>query len=164
MWPLPYIDDSLDSLGNSKNFSKCDLSSGFFPDPIHPDAIKMSALSTLRGPLKVLKISRGHAGTPSSLVCLIACKLADLGSIYTYLDDVIVLDATPSSHVDSIKAFLSRLAKHSLNLSAEESRVATMTIDFQGHALLSSGLRPDAKKLKALAKNFKPAECSSSII
>ena len=48
-FPLPWMDDILDQLGNCKFFSTLDLKSGYWQIRVHPDSQEKTAFITPQG-------------------------------------------------------------------------------------------------------------------
>ena len=72
--------------------------------------------------------------------------------LFDDLDDVIVFDPDPASHVDNIRALFQRLRKHNLKLSLVKAKLGATDADFLGHTISSAGVSPNAEKVAALTK------------
>ena len=101
---------------------------------------------------------QGHAAAPSAFVRLMQRVTTGLERVRMYLDDAIAHDVDPSSHVRTIRGFLSRLEEHNLKLAPSKARIGATTISFLGHSVSGSGLRPDLDKVSALAEMPNPKD------
>ena len=93
-YPLPKIDECLDTLSGSQFFSTLDLASGYHQVPLHEDDKEKTAFSTRKGHFHYTAMPFGLANSPSSFerlmeICLrglqwkVACLyLDDVSSIY----------------------------------------------------------------------------------
>lgn len=77
-YPLPRIDETLDSLANAKWFSTLDLASGYWQVQMHPDDRCKTAFLTKRGLFEFNVLSFGLCNAPSSFQRLMDLVLADL--------------------------------------------------------------------------------------
>ena len=159
-YPLPRIDDLIDTLGSGKVYSTFDLMSGFFQVAIDPSSVEMTAFITPRGLYEWKVMPQGHAGSPGSFVRLMRQVTMGLNSVRMYLDDAIVFDPTPTQHVESIRAFLARLVEHNLKLSPSKAVIGAERVTFLGHSISSAGVRPDPKKVEALNHMPMPSDVS----
>ena len=57
-----------------------------------------------------------------------------------------------SHHVDDFRGYLVRLIEYSLNLSPKKAHIGAPEVQFLGHLVTPSGLRPDPKKIEAMLK------------
>ena len=67
VYPLPRIDDILDSLGKAKIRSKLDLTSGYWQIPVHPDDQEKTAFVTRDGLFKLFSHAFWTYKRPSNL-------------------------------------------------------------------------------------------------
>ena len=66
---------------------------------------------------------RGSSASPGWFVKVINEVTKGLEQVAAYLDDVIVFDSDPSTHVETIRALFERLRKHNLKLSPSKFRL-----------------------------------------
>ena len=58
-----------------------------------------------------------------------------LEHVIMYLDDAIAFDASPKTHISTLREFLARLRKHDLKLSPSKARLGATELDFLGHSI-----------------------------
>ena len=75
-----------------------------------------------------------------------------------YLDDVIVFDSDPVTHVRTIRSIFGRLRKHSLKLSPSKARLGATDANFLGHSISPAGLSPNSEKVPALTNMPMPTD------
>ena len=93
---------------------------------------------------------QGSSASPGWFVKVINEVTKGLEQVAAYLDDVIVFDSDPWTHVKTIRALLERLRKHNLKLSPSKARLGATDADFLGHSISPAGVRPNADKVSAL--------------
>jgi hypothetical protein len=103
-YPLPRIDDSLDSLAGSCYFSTLDLLSGYWQVPLDDDAQEKSAFMTRGGLWKWKVLPFGLTSAPACFERLMERVLKGLQwqTLLLYLDDVIVFSPDFDSHLDRL--------------------------------------------------------------
>jgi hypothetical protein len=95
-FPLPRIDDTLDTLAGAKWFSTLDLKSGCWQVEVHPDDKETTASSTGQGLWHFTVMPFGLCKAPATFERLMEAVLRGLtyDSCFVYLDDVIVIGHT----------------------------------------------------------------------
>ena len=155
--PLPSIDELLDSLGGSKVFSVLDLASGFFQAAIEPDSIPLTAACTQTGLYERLRMPMGASGSPGCFQRLMAQVCEGLQRVQLHIDDIVVHSKSASHHAVDLRGFLALLTEYNLKLSPKKAHIGAPEVQFLGHLVTPSGLRPDPKKIKAMLKMPMPS-------
>lgn len=92
-FPMPLIEDCIDSLSNAKVFSTLDLKNGFFHVPVAEDSRKYTSFVTPDGQFEFIKTPFGLCNSPSSFLRFVEEVFRDLirqKVVLTYMDDLIV--------------------------------------------------------------------------
>lgn len=107
-YPLPRVDECLDSLSNSKWFSSMDLNSGFWQIAMAPEEKEKTAFNTSLGLYQVSVMPFGLANSPSSFERLMENILRGLQrqECLVYMDDIIVRGQTLSESLQR-RAYIS---------------------------------------------------------
>ena len=158
--PIPRIDEVLESLGEGKVFTTFDLMSGFFQTAIHPDSVELTAFCTPHGLFEWLRMPQGASGAPGTFQRLMNRVTDGLTNVRMYIDDAIVFDPDPATHISSLGTFLDRLRQHNLKLAPAKARIGATSIDFLGYTISPNGLRPNAAKVTDLSRQPMPANIS----
>jgi hypothetical protein len=100
-FPLPRIDDTLDTLAVANWFSTLDLKSGKWQVDVHPEDRKKTALLTGQRLWQFTALPFGLCNTPATSERLTETVLCGLtyDSCLVYLDDVIVVDRNFQEHL-----------------------------------------------------------------
>jgi hypothetical protein len=118
-YPLPRIDDLLDTLGGATWFSTLDLASGFWQIPMHEDDIEKTAFTTGYGLYEFLVMPFGLNNSSSTFQRLMNWVLKDYLGIFVavYIDDVIIYTkGAIEQHLDHLRLVLRTLRKASLKI------------------------------------------------
>ena len=102
VYPLPHIDDILDTLGQRKFFSTLDLSSGFWQIELDPASRPKSAFTTYQ---EFVRMPYGLCNAPATFQRLMQVVLAGLEwkSCFVYIDDILVASKTFSEHLSDLR-------------------------------------------------------------
>jgi hypothetical protein len=108
-FPLPQIDDTLDTLSGAKWFSTLDLKSGYWQVDVHPDDKEKTEFSTGQGLWQFTVIPFGPCNAPATLERLMETVLRRLtyDACLVYLDDVIVIGRTFEEHLLNLRKVIS---------------------------------------------------------
>ena len=152
-YPVPRIDDCLNSLGTGKYFTTLDLESAYWQVPMS-DVSKEKTAFSIEG--------MGHLEfevMPYGLVNAGACfqRLMDLclnGLHWThclvYLDDVIVFGSTLKEHNERLSLVLKRIADFGLTLKSGKCKWAKTSVKYLGHVISGGTISTDPSKTAAV--------------
>jgi len=123
-YPVPDVQDALDSLRGAKYFATIDLLSGYWQVGMTDRAREISAFCTRRGLFEFTRMPFGLAGAPSTFCRLMQRVLSDLlwRLCLCYLDDVIVYAISTEQLVERLDTVFTRLQQH--GLKAKPSKCA----------------------------------------
>lgn len=96
LYPLPRIDDLLDSLAGSRFFSKLDLASGYHQIMVAEEAVHKTAFTSKWDHYEWLVMGFGLTGAPGTFQGLmndVSCDSLD-ASLLVYLDDILLYNQT----------------------------------------------------------------------
>ena len=97
-FPLPRIQDNLDSLSGSQYFTIFDLFSGYFQTFIEKQSIPKTAFTTANGHYEFLRTPFGLRNAPSQFSRLMQIIFGKYDFITLYLDDITVHSKSFSEH------------------------------------------------------------------
>ena len=139
-------------------FSLFDLVSSFHQIKAHENTVPLTAFCTPTGLYEWLVMPQGSSASPGWFVKVINEVIKGLKQVAAYLDDVIVFDSDPITHVQTIRSLFERLREHNLKLSPSKARLGATDANFLGHSISPAGLRPNAEKVSALINMPMPTD------
>ena len=152
-YPLPRVDDTLDTLAGAKWFTTLDLVSGYWQVEVHKDDQEKTAFCTSDGLFEFKVMPFGLCNAPATFQRLMDMILAGLQwtTCLVYLDDVIVLGRTFIEHLDHLEAVFSRLHEANLKLQPFKCNLCRAKVNFLGHIVSSEGISSDTSKVEKVA-------------
>ena len=117
-YPLPRIDDALDSLAGSKYFTTLDLQSGYHQVAMHPESKDKTAFISHAGLYKFNVVSFGLTNAPPNVQGLMSRVLHSLEwkICLIYIDDIIIFSKTFKEHLLWLRLVFDRLREALLKL------------------------------------------------
>ena len=118
VYPLPRIDDMLDSLSEARKFSMLDLASGFWQVEADKASQEKTAFITHHGLFEFDKMPFGLTNVPATFQRLMETVLAGLirKICFVYLDDILIIGKTFEDHLENVARVLDRLQEAGLKL------------------------------------------------
>ncbi|GFT98288.1 retrovirus-related Pol polyprotein from transposon 17.6 [Trichonephila clavipes] len=158
-YPLPRIDDTLDTLSGHKWFSTLDLKSGYWQVEIHPEDREKTAFTSGQGLWQFKVMPFGLCNAPATFEPLMETVLKGLTfeACLIYLDDVIRGGRTFEEHLQNIWKVLSKLSDANLKLNRSKCKFFQKEVNYLGHIISAEGVRTDPEKVSAV-KNWKRPE------
>ena len=151
-FPLPLIEEVLDSLHGASIFSKLDLISGYHQVGIEePDQYK-TAFITTNGQYTWRVMPFGLTNAPATFQRLMNHVLRNyINKIcVVYLDDILIFSKDKNSHKKHIEIILTTLREHGLYAKKNKCQFYLKTVGFLGYTIDSSGITPDNDKIQII--------------
>ncbi|GFY06605.1 retrovirus-related Pol polyprotein from transposon 17.6 [Trichonephila clavipes] len=151
-YPLPRIDDRLDTLAGNTWFSTPDLKSGYWQVELHPDDKEKTAFSTGQGLWQFKVMPFGLCNAPATFECLMETVLGGLTyeACLVYLDDIIIVGRSFEEHLKNIRRVLQKLKEANLKLSPSKCHLFWREVTYLGHISSAEGVRTDPDKISAV--------------
>ncbi|KAG2190950.1 hypothetical protein INT47_009222 [Mucor saturninus] len=148
-FPLPHIDDLLDSLGGATWFSTLDAASGFWQIPVAQDSIEKTGFVTRHGTYEFTVMPFGLTSAPSTFQRTMSIILQQyIGTfVYVFIDDIIIFSKSLSEHAKHLELVFQ--ACHTANLRLKKSKClfARRSVEYLGHVVSDKGLLPCARNV-----------------
>ena len=159
-YPLPRVDETLESLGGASYFSTLDLASGYWQVAMDPEDKKKTAFSTKQGHFEFNVMPFGLCNAPATFQRLMEYILAGLqwDHCLVYLDDIVVFSTTFDQHVKKLRAVFSRLSAAGLKLKPSKCYFGQKSVNYLGHVVGVEGLQPDQRKVQAVMDFPRPVD------
>ena len=161
-YPLPRIDDSLDTLKKAKYFSTLDLASGYWQIELTDDAKQKSAFCTTSGLYQFRVMPFGLTNAPATFQRLMERVLAGLQwkICLVYIDDIIIFSATVDDHLQQLNEVFSRLKIAGLKLKPKKCHLFQRKVQYLGHIVSEEGIETDPEKIEVIRQWDRPSNVS----
>ncbi|UYV80731.1 hypothetical protein LAZ67_19001552, partial [Cordylochernes scorpioides] len=162
VYPLPRIDDALDSLAGSSYFSTMDLRSGYWQIEVDEKDREKTAFITPDGLYEFQVMPFGRCNAPATFERMIDSVLGSLkwNMCLCYLDDIVVYAPTFEEHLRRLQLVLSCIQKAGLSLNHKKCLFGSRRIKILGHLVDANGIHPDPDKVEAVSKFPRPRNIS----
>ncbi|CDS36977.2 RNA directed DNA polymerase reverse transcriptase [Echinococcus multilocularis] len=141
-FPLPHINDSLDSLHGSQWFSTLDLKSGYWQVEVAEADREKTAFILPNGLYEFQTMPFGLCNAAATFQRLMQTALIDLFPKHCviYLDDILVFGGDIQEHNANLKLVLDRLRDARLTLNPKKCHFLQRSVTFLGHTVSSNGI------------------------
>lgn len=148
-YPLPRIDDTLDTLHGSRWFSTLDLASGYWQVEVAKADQHRTAFCTPSGLYEFKVMPFGLCNAPATFQRLMDLILTGLqwSSCLVYLDDIIILGKTFSDHLHNIQQVFQRIREAGLKLQPPKCTFFQKKVTYLGHIVSPEGISVDPRKV-----------------
>ena len=152
-YPIPRIDESLESLAGSKMFTTLDLASGYWQVEVEEEDREKTAFSTSQGHYQFLTMPMGLKGAPATFQHLMNLVLRGLhwSSVLVYLDDIIIFAPSFQEHQQRLREVFDRLREAGLKLKPSKCHFAQESVAFLGHIVSVNGIQTDPAKTERIS-------------
>ena len=152
-YPLPRIEDNLDTLQGALYYSTLDLISGYWQVEMAPEHRDKTAFSVSGGGLyRFLQMPFGLCNAPATFQRLMEKVLSGLQweIAVLYIDDVIVFANSFEEQLENLGLVLSRLRLAGLKLKPQKCELFRKRVEFLGHIVSQKGVEVDQRKISKI--------------
>ena len=123
-WPLPRINDVIDSLDRNCFYSSIDLTSGYFQMALDEESQNVTAVVTPMGFYKWKRLPMGLASAPEAFQNLMELIMSGLSYevALVYLDDIFIFGRSFEEHLNRLDLVLGRLKDAGLKIKGSKCR------------------------------------------
>ena len=159
MYPIPRIDECLDSMIGSRVFTKMDLRSGFHQIQVVPEHRERTAFQTRYGSFQFRVMPFGLCNAPATFQRTMNLLLQEFAFFCTiYIDDIVVHSATEADHERHLALVLNKLRAEKFFAKRSKCLFAMPRIDFCGFVVSAAGIEKQPKKIEAIT-NWPTPKC-----
>lgn len=152
VYPIPRIDETLDSLASMRYFTTLDFTTGYWKIPIREEDKKKTAFETSDGAFEWNRMPMGLCNAPYTFQRFmdIIMKSMKWTKCLVYLDDIIVFSRTFGEHLTDVEDAL-KLIKHAgMKLKLKKCKFAYEKVLYLGHIISKEGIEVDPEKINAI--------------
>ena len=161
IFPMPRIDDVLDSLGDSCYFTTLDLASGYWQIPMKPEDMEKTAFCTRQGNFEFRVMPMGLVNASFSFQKMMQLVLSGLQwqTCMVYLDDVIVYSKSFQKHIANLRSVFDRFRAEGLCLKPKKCHFCKPEVLYLGHVVGKDGIKPNPDKIEVIQNYPVPKNC-----
>ena len=158
-FPLPRMQETMESMVAACHFSCMDLKSGFWQVKMAEKSRQYTAFTVgSMGVYEFLWMPYGLCNAPATFQRLMQNCLGELNLSYAliYLDNVIVYSRTEEEHLTRLRAVFERFLESGLKLKPSKCHFFHTEISYLGHKVLAAGMEPGTEGVEAIAEMAPP--------
>ena len=136
-YPIPRMDECIDSLGEATVFTTLDANSGYWQVEIAPEDRDKTTFTCHEGLYRVIRMPFGLKNAPATFQRAIDIILSRVKWQYAlvYLDDVIIYSKTVEEHFRHVRTVLTLLQSAGISLKLKKCAFFTAAVDYLGHRI-----------------------------
>ena len=160
-YPLPRVDETLETLAGMQYFSTLDLKSGYWQVEMAPEDKEKTAFVTSSGLWQFTIMPFGLCNAPSTFERLMDKVLTGLPPTVAlvYLDDILVPGRSLDDAIANLREVLHRLRQANLKLSPKKCVLFQEQVTYLGHVVSAQGIATAPSKLKQSVPGPAPLMC-----
>ena len=157
-FPLPLIEECLDTLADNFYFSTLDMASGYWQLLIDPADRHKTAFLTKYGLFEHVRLAMGLCNSPATYQRAMTLVLKDLlwKDVLAYLDDLIILGKDFESHLLNLRNVFLRFRKYNLKFKPKKCVLFGTEVDFLGRRVSRDGVSIPESKIKTVVDWARP--------
>lgn len=157
-YPLPRMDECLDSLGEATVFSTLDCNSGYWQIPIAPDDQDKTTFTCHSGTYRFTRMPFGLCNAPATFQRAVDILLMRYRwkTCLVYIDDVIIFSRSAEDHLRHVDEVLQVLRSSGMTLRLNKCHFFVNTVDYLGHVIRPGLLQVAQKNIEAIDKAIPP--------
>ena len=155
VYPLPRIDDILDTLGRAKYFTTLDLSAGYWQVELDPESQAKTAFTSHCGLYEFTRMPFGLCNAPATFQRLMQVVLSGLewDCCFVYIDDILIASQSFEEHMRHLQLVFERLRQAGLRLKPKKCLFLRERVPYLGFVISKHGIQVDSSKTDKV-KNF----------
>ena len=152
VFPLPLVDDCLDTLAGNQWFSKLDANSAYWQIKINEADRKKTAFITKYGLFEHIRMGFGLCNAPATYAHVMNLVLRGImwSIVLAFLDDILVLGSTFLDHLSHLREVLLRFRRHQLKLKPKKCIMFQKKVDFLGRIISAEDIELTEADIKAV--------------
>jgi len=161
-YPLPRIDDLLDTLSCASHFTTLDLASGYHQIKVKEEDTHKTAFRTPLGLFEWLVMPFGLCNAPSTFQNAMDKVFGQrIGRfVLVYMDDILIYSRSREEHLQHLQEVFNLLSSHNYYLKRKKCDFMKTEVTFLGHVISKAGIHVDPSKLDVIRQWKRPEDKS----
>ena len=155
-YPVRNLQDFNSELRGMKIFSKIDLLKGYHQIPVCDKDIKKTAVITPFGLFLFPRCPFGLKNAGQDFQRMMDAILGDIPHVFVYLDDILVASPNMAEHLKDLRKVFEILDQNGLTVNRKKCVFGKTSLDFLGHYVDATGIRPQKEKVEAILATKAP--------
>ena len=151
-FPIPRIDDCIDSIGCAKFITKLDLLKGYWQVPLTDRAKEVSAFVTPDALYHYLVMPYGMKNSQATFQRLVNKLISGIEGCKAYVDDIVIFSDSWEKHIEQLCVLFKVLSEAKLTINLVKSDFSKATLVYLGHVVGQGHVAPVNAKIDAIVK------------
>ena len=159
-FPLPRIEECIESLQGAKYFCSLDLTQGYLQVKLHESDQHKTAFRALGSLYHWTRVPFGLSNSPATFSRLMGHCFSEMfqNGLIVYLDDMMVYGSSIIEVIERLRNVFKILRNSGLKLKPSKCMFFKEKISFLGHTVSASGIETDEEKTRAIQQFPKPTD------
>ena len=149
-YPIPLIEETLDTLKGAQFFTSLDLASGYWQIALHKLAKQKTAFITHKGLYQFEVLPFGLSNAVSAFQRTMEVILEGVPNVKVYLDDILIFSNNFEDHLKHIESVFQKLLEANLKIKPSKCHFVKTETKFLGFNITGLGISPCMDKIKAM--------------
>ena len=157
-YPMPRMDECIDSLGSATVFTTLDCNSGYWQLPVAEEDQDKTTFTCHAGSYKFLRLPFGLRNAPATFQRAMDIILSRVRWKYVlvYLDDIIIFSRGVEQHLRHLESVLKLLEAAGATLRIPKCEFFKLQVKYLGHIIRPGRLSIYGRNLEAITKALPP--------
>lgn len=157
-YPIPRMDECIDSLGDAQVFSTLDCNSGYWQIEVETEDRPKTAFVTHHGVYQYTRMPFGLKNAPATFQRAVDMILASVKWQYAivYLDDIVIFSRNVEEHLKHIRTVLTLLRAAGMSLKMKKCFFLQRRVEYLGHVVSPGKLAVASKTVDTIQKMKPP--------
>ena len=142
VYPLPLIEDCLDTLSGNERFSKLDPNNAYYQMPVKSEHRPKTAFITKYGLFHFTRMSFGLCKAPSTYARAMDLVLRGLNwqIVLAFLDNSLVMGRNFNDHLNNLSLVFEQFREYGIQLKAKKCDLCKKEVCFLGRKVTKNGM------------------------
>ncbi len=140
-YPMPLIEERLESLKGKGIFTSLDLTSGYWQFALEPSSRILTAFISHEGVFEFTRMPFGLCNAGATFQRAMELMLRDIDCAMAYIDDIMTSSANFETHMNDLRKVFNAIRKHKLKIKGRKCVFGARETKFLGFLVSKDGIR-----------------------